>query len=40
MSNLIDDGLCHNKTIESVMLIFTQFQTTSCLRIRCPQSES
>jgi len=40
MSHLSNDGLRHNKTIYSIMLIFMQFQTTSCLRMRCPQSES
>ena len=30
MSNLIDDGLCYNKTTESITLIFTQLQTTCC----------
>jgi len=38
MSHLDNVGLRHNKTIESIMLIFTQFLTTRCLR--CPQSES
>jgi len=33
MSHLNDDGLRHDKTIESIMLIFTQFQTSRCLRI-------
>jgi len=33
-----NDELRHNKTIESIMFIFTQFQTTCCLR--CTQSES
>jgi len=28
MSHLIKDGLRHNKTTESIMLIFTQYQTT------------
>jgi len=38
MSHLNNDGLRHNKTIELIMLIFTQFQTTCWLW--CPQSES
>jgi len=38
LSQLNNDGLRHNKTIESIMLIFTQFQPTSCLRY--PQFES
>jgi len=40
MAHLNNDGMRHNKTTESVMPIFTQFQTTCCLRMRCPQSES
>jgi len=34
--HLNNDGLLHNRTTESIMLIFTQSQTTLCLR--CPQS--
>jgi len=33
MSHLNNDGLRHDKTIESIMLIFAPFRTTCCLRI-------
>ena len=33
MSRLNNDGLRHDKTIESIMLILAQFQTTCYLRI-------
>jgi len=33
MSHLNNVGLRHNKTVESIMLIFTQFPTTCCLDI-------
>jgi len=32
MSHLNNGWLLHNNTIESIMFIFTQFQTTCCLR--------
>jgi len=38
MSHLNNVGLRHNKTTESILLIFTQFPTTCCLG--CPQSKS
>jgi len=31
MPHLINDGLRHNKTIESIKLIFTQSRTTVCV---------
>ena len=37
MSHLNNVGMRHNKTIESMMLVFIQFPTTCCLS--CPQSE-